>query len=85
MTKINVILGGKTIHTDGVPSTVGGFLSVMDTCDLAKKTHHLDNDNETTDITEYWLHGQLVHRSVDMHLKTGIFAEAIQADFGERR
>jgi hypothetical protein len=32
----------------------------------------VDNDNETTTAVEYWLNGELVHRSVHVHLKQGI-------------
>ncbi len=81
--KINVILGGKTVYDGDVPRVEGGNPSVMDAADLAKREHRIDNDVERTEITEYWLHGELVHRSVNMELKTGIFADAIQADFGE--
>ncbi len=82
MTKINVLLGGKTVYDNGVPRVEGGSPSVMDTADLAKREHLIDNINERTEITEYWLHGELVHRSVDMHLKTGIFASGTLAGFG---
>jgi len=34
----------------------------------------IDNENETTKATEYWVEGVLVHRSVHVHLKKGLFA-----------
>lgn len=36
---------------------------------LEKKTGIIDNENETINWVEYWLEGELVHRSVDMVLK----------------
>lgn len=41
----------------------------MDDSLLEKKEGMIDNDNETTKWVEYWLDGELVHRSVDMTLK----------------
>lgn len=46
---------------------------------LEKKTGLVDNDNEYTTWVEYWLDGELVHRSVHVQLKkmpTFIGAEA---------
>jgi hypothetical protein len=50
---------------------------------LEKKTGFVDNENEYTTWVEYWLEGELVHRSVHVQLKkmpTFIGAEA--ASFG---
>lgn len=44
----------------------------MDESDLEKKTGTVENDNELTNWVEYWLKGELVHRSVHVHLKQGI-------------
>ena len=41
----------------------------MDDSLLEKKEGMIDNENETTRWVEYWLDGELVHRSVDMTLK----------------
>ena len=41
----------------------------MDDSLLEKKEGMIDNENETTRWVEYWLDGELVHRSVDMVLK----------------
>jgi len=41
----------------------------MDTSLLEKREGTIDNDNETTNWVEYWLEGELVHRSVHMTLK----------------
>jgi hypothetical protein len=50
----------------------------MDDSLLEKKEGSLDNDIEYTTWTEYWLDGELVHRSVHVTLKTSpaLFAEA---------
>jgi hypothetical protein len=50
----------------------------MDDSLLEKKEGSLDNDIENTTWTEYWLDGELVHRSVHVTLKTSpaLFAEA---------
>lgn len=79
---INVMLGGKTIYEGGVPSVIGGELSQMDTSALVRRDFKIDNDIEKTDVVEYWLDGELVHRSVDMHLKIGIFCMPEQAEIG---
>lgn len=52
---------------------------VMDDSLLEKKEGSLDNDNEITTWVEYWLEGELVHRSVHVHLKKNVVAEGIQA------
>jgi hypothetical protein len=40
----------------------------------------VDNDNELTHAVEYWLNGELVHRSVHVHLKQGIDLAAVVQD-----
>ena len=40
-----------------------------------------ENDNEIARWTEYWLEGELVHRSVHVHLKRGMFGHGVQATF----
>lgn len=49
----------------------------MDDSLLEKREGSLDNDTETTSWVEYWLDGELVHRSVHMALKRGVFADGI--------
>lgn len=49
----------------------------MDDSLLEKKEGVIDNDNETTKWVEYWLEGELVHRSVDMTLKRNVIADAV--------
>jgi hypothetical protein len=51
----------------------------MDDSLLEKKEGSLDNDNETTSWVEYWLDGELVHRSVNMALKRSVVGTAIAA------
>jgi hypothetical protein len=47
---------------------------------LEKKEGTLDNEHETTLWTEYWLDGELVHRSVHMSLKKfTVTGEAVAA------
>jgi len=49
----------------------------MDDYLLEKREGTIDNDNETTSWVEYWLQGELVHRSVDMTLKRNVTGEAV--------
>jgi len=44
---------------------------------LEKREGSVENDTETTSWVEYWLAGELVHRSVHMALKRGVFADGI--------
>ena len=49
---------------------------------LENRTGTVDNDNEATTWTEYWLDGELVHRSVHVTLKKmPVFAGAETAFF----
>ena len=41
----------------------------MDDSLLEHRSGEVDNDNEFTKWTEYWLDGELVHRSVHVTLK----------------
>ena len=54
----------------------------MDDSLLEKKEGSVDNDNEYTTWVEYWLDGELVHRSAHVRLKTSpaLFAEAASFD-----
>ena len=51
----------------------------MDVSLLEKKEGTVDNENETTNWVEYWLDGEIVHRSVDMRLKASVLGTAIAA------
>ena len=54
----------------------------MDTSLLEHRSGEVDNDNEFTTWTEYWLDGELVHRSVHVTLKKpSATCEAIAASF----
>ena len=54
----------------------------MDDSLLEKREGTTDNDNETTSWVEYWLQGELVHRSVDMTLKRNVTGEAVAQSLG---
>jgi protoporphyrinogen oxidase len=47
----------------------------MDESLLEKRVGSVENDTETTSWVEYWLGEELVHRSVNMVLKRGVFAD----------
>jgi len=49
----------------------------MDESLLEKREGSVENDTETTTWVEYWLGEELVHRSVHMALKRGVFADGI--------
>jgi hypothetical protein len=49
----------------------------MDDSLLEKREGSVENDTETTSWIEYWLAGEMVHRSVHMALKRGVFADGI--------
>ena len=53
----------------------------MDDSLLEKKEGSLDNDVESTTWTEYWLDGELVHRSVHVKLKKAVGLSAVAASF----
>jgi hypothetical protein len=53
----------------------------MDETLLEKKEGEIDNDNENTKWIEYWHEGELVHRSVHVHLKQNVLADGIAAMF----
>jgi len=49
----------------------------MDDSLLERRDGSVENDTETTSWVEYWLDNELVHRSVHMALKRGVFADGI--------
>ena len=54
----------------------------MDTSLLEHRSGEVDDDNEFTTWTEYWLNGELVHRSAHVTLKKmPVFAGAETASF----
>jgi len=54
----------------------------MDDSLLEKREGSLDNDTETTSWVEYWLDGEMVHRSVHMALKRSVFADGVSQSIG---
>lgn len=48
---------------------------------LEKRTGDIDNDHEQTSWVEYWLDGELVHRSAHVHLKTSLETFLTQGAF----
>ena len=55
----------------------------MDESLLEKRVGNVDNDHEYTTWVEYWLDGELVHRSAHVQLKKpATFAGAEAASFG---
>ena len=53
----------------------------MDESLLEKKAGSVDNDNETTTWVEYWLGGELVHRSAHVALKRNVSSAVEAASF----
>ena len=56
---------------------------LMDETLLEKKEGSVDNDNESTTWVEYWLEGELVHRSAHVTLKKPVFAFGEAAPLGD--
>ena len=54
----------------------------MDDSLLVKQEGAIETDNELTSWTEYWLDGELVHRSVHVLLKKNVAAEGVAAMIG---
>ena len=54
----------------------------MDDSFLEKREGSIDNKNEYTTWTEYWLEGELVHRSAHVQLKKNVVADGIAAMLG---
>jgi len=53
----------------------------MDDSLLEKREGEIDNDNETTTWVEYWLEGELVHRSAHVQLKRAVVSFGETAEF----
>ena len=54
----------------------------MDDSALEKREGSVDNDNEFTTWVEYWLDGELVHRSAHVSLKKSPFTALETAPLG---
>ena len=48
---------------------------------LEKREGNVDNDNEYTTWVEYWLDGELVHRSAHVQLKKSVVLSGSTASF----
>jgi hypothetical protein len=53
----------------------------MDDSLLEKREGFVDNDNEYTTWVEYWLEGELVHRSAHVALKKNVSSAVEAASF----
>jgi hypothetical protein len=53
----------------------------MDESLLEKREGQSDTDIETTEWVEYWLEGELVHRSVHVKLKHAAVADGAASSF----
>lgn len=60
-----------------IPTTRGE----IDDSLLEKREGELDDENEHTTWVEYWLDGELVHRSAHVALKKNVFVEFIAGGF----
>jgi hypothetical protein len=49
---------------------------------LEKKEGIIDNENEHTKWIEYWLDGEMVHRSAHIILKKALTITPLQAELG---
>jgi len=54
----------------------------MDDSLLEKRVGSDETDTETISFTEYWLDGEMVHRSVHVTLKRNVFSEGITQMIG---
>jgi hypothetical protein len=54
----------------------------MDDSLLEKREGLDETDSETISFTEYWLDGEMVHRSVHVTLKRNVFSEGITQMIG---
>jgi len=53
----------------------------MDESLLQKQEGQIDTETETTEWVEYWLDGELVHRSVHVKLKHAALADGAATSF----
>lgn len=51
----------------------------MDESLLEKRVGSDENDHEIVNWVEYWHEGELVHRSVHVHLKKNVFSDGVAA------
>jgi len=55
-----------------IPCVVNGQLVDIDEDSLVKKVGGHETATEVCDWVEYWLNDELVHRSVHVHLRSGL-------------
>ena len=55
----------------------------MDESLLEKREGSVEDNNEYTTWVEYWLEGELVHRSVHVQLKQNVLADGMAAMLGQ--
>lgn len=60
---------------------VNTIYGLMNEAELEKKVGSVDNDDEYTTWTEFYLNGEMVHRSVHVMLKKNVSIEAVAAEF----
>jgi hypothetical protein len=65
-----------------ITALINGIHCEVDETLLTPNHSVIDNDNERTEITEYLFGGEIVHRSVHVHLKKGLDMSAIAANLG---
>lgn len=53
----------------------------MDESALERVDQRMENDNEIVEAVEYWLNGELVHRSVHLTLKRNVSSQGETATF----
>lgn len=65
-----------------IPCRINGVDGVeVPETDLVKKEGGHENDTEIAKWVEYWLNGELVHRSAHVHLKQGLTMMSDQSSF----
>jgi hypothetical protein len=69
------------VKTGEIMALVTTTKGEMDETFLEKKEGFVDNDNEYTTWVEYWLDGELVHRSAHVQLKKAVSFVAEAASF----
>ncbi len=83
MTEIRKADGTLVGTMDADPLVYGEVVDTtrgpMKVDELEKKTGEVDDDNEFTRWVEFWFDGELVKRSVHVHLKKNVVAEGVAA------
>lgn len=70
------------MNTVFIPCRIKGVDNVeMPEDSLEKRTGFHEDESHTADWVEYWLDGELVHRSAHVHLKHGLGSLSAQGQF----